>query len=73
MTTAEEVYELVKTLPEDQANTVLAFAEFLRQKRQSPPSPTSQSLASYLGTLKGSPNLNEDPIAIQQRLRSEWD
>ena len=37
MTTADAVYELVKALPEDQANMVLAFAEFLRQKFQSPP------------------------------------
>ncbi|MDJ0703693.1 MAG: DUF2281 domain-containing protein [Leptolyngbyaceae cyanobacterium MO_188.B28] len=34
MSTAEIVYELVKTLPEEQANMVLAFAEFLRQKVQ---------------------------------------
>ncbi|MEQ9370383.1 MAG: hypothetical protein RIG63_15390 [Coleofasciculus chthonoplastes F3-SA18-01] len=38
MTTAEAVYELVKALPEDQANMVLAFAEFLRLNVQSRPS-----------------------------------
>ncbi|MEQ9358119.1 DUF2281 domain-containing protein [Coleofasciculus chthonoplastes] len=72
MTTAEAVYELVKALPEDQANMVLAFAEFLRQKFQLRPSPRSQLLSSYLGILKDSPNLNEDPVEIQHRLRSEW-
>ena len=73
MTTAEAVYELVKALPEDQANMVLAFAEFLRLKFPSHPSPTSQLLSSYLGILKDSPNFNEDPVEIQQVLRSEWE
>lgn len=31
MTTAEMVYELVKTLPADKAHTVLRFVQFLRQ------------------------------------------
>ncbi|NET56590.1 MAG: DUF2281 domain-containing protein [Symploca sp. SIO2E6] len=73
MTTAETVYELVKALPEDQANMVLAFAEFLHLKFPSHPSPTSQLLSSYLGILKDSPNFNEDPVEIQQVLRSEWE
>ena len=73
MTTADAVYELVKALPEDQANMVLAFAEFLRQKFQSRQSPTASLLSSYLGILKDSPNLNEDPVKIQQGLRREWE
>ena len=73
MTTADTVYELVKALPEDQANMVLAFAEFLRQKFQSRPSPSSELLSSHLGILKDSPNLNEDRVKIQQALRSEWE
>lgn len=32
MNTAEIVYELVKTMPEEQANTVLKFAKFLKQE-----------------------------------------
>ncbi|NER46727.1 MAG: DUF2281 domain-containing protein [Symploca sp. SIO1B1] len=73
MTTAEAVYELVKTLPEEQANMVLAFAEFLQLKIPSRPSPKSQLLSSYLGILKDSPNFNEDPVEIQQGLRNEWE
>ncbi|PSR19065.1 hypothetical protein C8255_04210 [filamentous cyanobacterium CCP3] len=32
MSTAESIYELVKTLPEEEANLVLVFAEFIRQR-----------------------------------------
>lgn len=34
MITADTIYELVKTLPEDQASLVLVFAEFVRQRTQ---------------------------------------
>lgn len=27
----------------------------------------------FAGTLRASPNLNEDPVAIQQSMRHEWD
>ena len=32
MSTAEAIYELVKTLPEDQANLVLIFTQFVQQR-----------------------------------------
>jgi hypothetical protein len=32
MTTADRIYELINTLPPDQAKEVLDFAEFLQQK-----------------------------------------
>lgn len=35
MSTAEAIYELVKTMPEEQAHIVLKFVEFLRQEPQS--------------------------------------
>lgn len=73
MTTADAVYELVKTLPEEQANRVLAFAEFLRQQAGLFSSQNPRSLSSYAGILRNSPSLNEDPVEIQQALRSEWD
>ncbi len=34
MNAAEKIYELVKTLPENQAAEVLNFVEFLKQKAQ---------------------------------------
>ena len=35
MSTAESIYELVKTLPEEEASLVLEFVEFIRQRTQS--------------------------------------
>jgi hypothetical protein len=32
MTIAEQIYALVKTLPQDQADEILTFAEFIRAK-----------------------------------------
>lgn len=37
MTTAETIYELVKALPETQANMVLAFTQFLQQQTTDQP------------------------------------
>ncbi|NEQ43066.1 MAG: DUF2281 domain-containing protein [Leptolyngbya sp. SIOISBB] len=73
MNTADTLYELVKTLPEEQANLVLIFAEFLRQRLQSNASEQSEPLSNYFGALKDSPNFNEDPVEIQRAMRREWD
>ena len=62
MSTAEAIYEVVKRLPEKQANIVLRFAEFLRQE-------TSQSVDTS-GELGWEPEffeqtagcLEDDPI-----------
>jgi hypothetical protein len=35
MSTAESIYELVKTLPEEDASLILEFVEFVRQRTQS--------------------------------------
>lgn len=37
MTAAERLYQLIQTLPEEQLNEVLHFAEFLQQKKFTPP------------------------------------
>lgn len=37
MSTADTIYELVKTLPEEQANLVLMFTQFVRQQVSQPP------------------------------------
>jgi hypothetical protein len=45
MTTADRIYELLNTLPPEQANEVLDFAEFLQQKavQKSQLTPTEQT------------------------------
>lgn len=48
MSTAETIYELVKTLPEDQASLVLVFTQFVHQQGQQ-----NSSQAVPLGTLTG--------------------
>lgn len=72
MSTADNIYELVKTLPEDQANVVLVFAEFLHQRTQSLQDTEKLSFTDFFGVLKDSPNFNQDPVALQRKLRSEW-
>lgn len=49
MTAAERLYQLIQTLPENQINEVLNFAEFLYRKQL--PSPSSQTIPP--GTLTG--------------------
>ncbi len=34
MTIAEQIYTLVKTLPQDDASEILTFAEFIKSKRE---------------------------------------
>ncbi len=43
MSTAESIYELVKTLPEEEASLVLEFVELIRQRTQA----KAKVLASY--------------------------
>lgn len=73
MSVAKTIYELVKTLPEDQANLVLVFAEFVRQRTRSSESSDKSSISSYFGILKDSPNFNENPVVIQKAMRREWE
>ena len=40
MTAAEKLYQIIQTLPENQINEVLNFAEFLHQKQHTAPQPT---------------------------------
>lgn len=73
MSTAEMIYELVKTMSENEANVVLEFAEFLKQKHVEHPSDQRKTLLDYFGVLKNSPSFDGDPVEIQRKLRSEWD
>jgi uncharacterized membrane protein len=72
MSTAEVIYELVKTLPEEQAHQVLLFVESLPRnlgKQDTAP----KLLADFLGILKDSPTFNRDPVDIQRAMRDDWE
>jgi hypothetical protein len=73
MSTADTIYELVKALPDDQANEVLEFAELVRKRTHVVRASEKGMLAAYAGILKDSPNFNEDPVEIQRAMRREWD
>ncbi|WP_017302428.1 DUF2281 domain-containing protein [Nodosilinea nodulosa] len=73
MSTADAIYELVRKLPEEEANLVLRFAEFVQQHAKPKQNANHSSLLSYFGILKDSPNFNGDPVAIQRQMRDEWD
>lgn len=72
MSTAEQIYKLVKTMPEDQVIEVLGFAEFLQQKTRAQSTQPGELLSDYAGILKDSPNFNEDPVELQRKMRNEW-
>ena len=69
MTAAEKLYQLIQTLPENQINEVLNFAEFLHQKQLTPP----QVQTIPPGTLTGlrgiakcpGPVLSDDELQVE--------
>ena len=71
MTTAETIYELVKTMPEEQASLVLKLAETLQKRQMEKPLEQEKSLLDFFGILKDFPSFNGDPVEIQRRMRSE--
>ncbi|MBD2312870.1 DUF2281 domain-containing protein [Desertifilum sp. FACHB-1129] len=58
MSIAEQVYELVKSLPQDQASEILAFAQQIRDRSRSAESPdptvASASWSALVYSLAGS-------------------
>jgi hypothetical protein len=75
MTIAEQIYLLVKTLPEEQADEVLTFAEFVCAKHQNTAQPTDhpasqgKSSVSFKDSLKRLYDLTQDfpsvdPVAL---------
>lgn len=70
MTAAEKLYQLIQTLPEDQINEVLHFAEFLHQKQL--PSPQPQVIPP--GTLTGLRGIakHPEPDPSDQELQADY-
>ncbi|NJN57337.1 MAG: DUF2281 domain-containing protein [Leptolyngbyaceae cyanobacterium SL_5_9] len=71
MSTAETIYELVKTMPEDRAYMVLKFAEFLHQETNVSTKRTVEDIETTANVLGWEPGffertagcLADDPIA----------
>ena len=73
MTITETLYEVVKDFPEPIIAELLDFAEFLRIRKLHTPTPESTELLVELkGGLECSATFADDPLAIQERLRNEW-
>ena len=70
MTAAEKLYQLIKTLPEDQINEVLHFAEFLHQKQL----PSRQPQDIPPGTLTGLRGIAKqpEPAPSDQELQTDY-
>jgi hypothetical protein len=80
MTLAEQIYELVKTLPPDQASEVLTFAEFIRAKNSnefpSPASVNQMPWSDFIYSLAGAwgqdfPSLEEIREELGQDIQRE--
>lgn len=77
--TQQSILRELRHLAPNQQLEVLDFARFLRQQHrtktttvQTTSKPKKASLNEFVGLLKTSPNFNNDPLQIQQELRSEW-
>jgi hypothetical protein len=73
MTLAEQLYELGSKLPSAALAELLDFAEYLRQKNAPPKGGQRMSLAELSGGLEDSATFADSPLAIQEKLRREWD
>ena len=47
MTVAEQIYELVRALPEEKAAEVLTFAKSIREKQMSQKSPSLEQISAW--------------------------
>ena len=58
-------------LPPEKQEEVLDFIGWLNSRYRADRGQRA-SLMQHVGRLKGSPNLNEDPVHIQRSLRDDW-
>jgi hypothetical protein len=72
MTTAEKVFEKLKSAPPALAQEVLDFVEFLVARRRKPATEPPRSFDEFFGVLKGSKVFDGDPVEIQRKQRDEW-
>ncbi len=71
MTTGEQLRRDFEQLPPEKQEEVLDFVAWLTNRYRSN-APERASIMSHAGRLEGSPNLNDDPVRMQQALRDHW-
>jgi len=72
MTTVEKLYKVGSQLPPSAQAELLDFAEFLQQRCASKNKSRTSSLADLKGGLENSSTFVGAPLAIQEKLRNEW-
>ena len=72
MSTAEQIYELVRKLPAFRQVEILDFASYIESKVQPKASEEKPSFEQFIGILKDSKTFAGDPAEIQNTLRNEW-
>ena len=73
MSTTNRLYEAIKDFPDPVLAEIVDFAEFLRERRLSIRPPTSdEPLSKLAGGLENSQSFADDPLALQVRMRDEW-
>lgn len=73
MTTTEKLHKMVQDMAEPILAELLDFAEFLRAKMTAKQAPLNAELLINLkGGLEESEKFIGEPLAIQKRLREEW-
>lgn len=73
MTKVEQLYEVGSKLPPSALAELLDFAEFLQQKCTPLISPRHEFLEELKGGLENSLTFAGSPLAIQEKMRGEWD
>lgn len=73
MTLAKDIVQQIERLPEPLQQEVIDFVEFLQSKHHiAPDQPSQASLLELKGGLESSVTFAGDDVAIQERLRDEW-
>ncbi|MGA8172099.1 MAG: DUF2281 domain-containing protein [Methylocystis sp.] len=72
MTTAEKIFEKLKSAPPALTQEVLDFLEFLEARQRKLAAEPPRSFNEFFGVLKASKVFEGDPVDIQRKLRNEW-
>jgi hypothetical protein len=72
LTTAEKIFEKLKSASPAVTQEVLDFLEFLEARQRKLAAEPSPSFNEFFGALKASKIFDGDPVDIQRKLRNEW-